>query len=88
MERLVSLYNDVKKIRRSGLSEETERSIAFKSNGVANWDRQPAVAKFLTEKKHGGRQPLIKTDIKKTLLTELQNNTCMANALMSVCTCQ
>jgi len=67
VERLVSLYNDVKTIRRSGLSEETVNdrlAIAFKSTGVANWDTQPAVAKFLTEKKHRGRQPLIKTDIK------------------------
>jgi len=87
VERLVSLYNDVKKIRRSGLSEKTERSIAFKSNGVANWDPQPAVAKFLTEKTRRETAP-DKDRYKKTLLTELQNNTCMANALMSVCTCQ
>jgi len=30
-------------------------SIAFKSTGVANWDPQPAVAKFFTEKKHGDK---------------------------------
>ena len=69
VERLVSLYNDVKTIRRSGLSKELVNdrlAIAFKSTGVANWDPQlQAVAKFLTEKKHGGRQPLMKTDIKK-----------------------
>jgi len=41
VERLVRLYNDVKTIRRSGLSEETVNdrlAIAFKSTGVANWD--------------------------------------------------
>ena len=53
MERLVSLYNDVKTIRRSGLNEDTindRLAIAFKSSGTANWDPQPAVAKFLTVK--------------------------------------
>jgi len=52
VERLVRLYNDVKTIRRSGLSEETVNdrlAIAFKFTGVANWDPQPAVAKFLTK---------------------------------------
>ena len=60
VERLVSLYNDVKTIHRSGLSEETVNdrlAIAFKSTGVANWDPQPTVAKFLTEKNTEGDSP-------------------------------
>ena len=40
-------------------------SIAFKSTGVANWDPQPAVAKFFTEK-----NTEIKTDIKNANLFE------------------
>lgn len=54
VERLVSLYNDVKTICRSGLNEDTindRLAIAFKSSSTANWDPQPAVAKFLTVKK-------------------------------------
>jgi len=72
VERLVSLYNDVKTIHRSGLSEETVNdrlAIAFKSTGVANWDPQPTVAKFLTEKNRR-RQPRIKTDIKKRICSK------------------
>ena len=68
VERLVSLYNDVKTIRRSGLNEETindRLAVAFKSSGTANWDPQPAVDKFLTVKDRKQTAPDIKT-YKKT----------------------
>ena len=64
VERLVSLYNDVNTIRRSGLNEESindRLAIAFKSSGTANWDPQPAVAKFLTMKDRRQTAPDIKT---------------------------
>jgi len=44
VDRLVSLYNDVKTIRRSGLNEETindRLAVAFKSSCTANWDPHP-----------------------------------------------
>jgi len=54
------MYNDVKTIRRYELSGETVNdrlAVAFKSTGVANWDLQRTVVKFLTEKNTEGDSP-------------------------------
>ena len=64
VERLVSLYNDVNTLRRSGLNEDTNNdrlAIAFKFSGTANWNPQPSIAKFLTMKGRRETVPDIQT---------------------------
>jgi len=65
VERLVSLYNDVKTIRRSGLSEETERP-SFNRVQV-HWCSQlgstTGSSQILHRKKHGDKDRYKKTRI-------------------------
>ena len=60
VERLVSLYNDVKTIRRSGLNEETIND-RLQIQWYCELGSQPAVDKFLTVKDRRQTAPDIKT---------------------------